>query len=974
MWLRIVHYCTALVTLTALSVVYQNLITPLLEPPPVEAIAMASRSIVRVDRSLHSLFPDGAWQRGNCRELKTSNMTLLFRDYEQQADDRLSLRPVTVIVGHGLSTERDANPIIIHAQQGAEITFTEPINVLGTGGKAPAIRGGRIAGEVRIQRAAGDRHRAFDLRTSNIGIGSKKIWTTDAIALQVGGATCSGRDLTIHLVAAATQAQGDAVLDRMELIYLDRLEVPIPSTAGKAPALVSVNCDGRLEYDFAIDVLSLYDAVSLRHQVPSQPPDEFHCDRLTVHLNDPINQSIKRESPLDWINEIAAEGSPAAAVLPSMDAEVIADSIRLQGAKGLLEARGKAGVQARFGGVSARLANLYYQFDTQAPERLGAIDVQGAGIVRVRDDQIPLRKLQWRDRFALFPVAAAGPGPHNGEFELQIDGELQAWLEDGGEIQADSLTGYLIPETDSSADPLGNLIPERFVASGKVRIDTPAIAADTDELFVEFVADPPSPNQPDGAQPAKPDSARAWTRQPPATAPMTPPVARPRPVVRGDAINAQLTRTAAGLSPTRLSVVGNVSAQHEITTAGQTLPVTFAGERLQLVQTGIQDVIQIVGSARDPARFDFGDGFFIGPEIQIWPTDNLVAIDSAGEFRMPTAALPQPLADPSQPPLRWTSPPHCRWSGAMRFDGRTALLTGGIEITAALVNDEQPWELALSGDRLRIDLQEGVQVRDVQTVRQASILAVSLLRSATRPVLVQAIQRAADGVVESKHLLSATKFTYSPAGGGALVGAGPGWYRNWMAATPSLAAGPVATASPALNRPAPLTGVHLTFTDAMRGDLTSRTLDFLRGVRVGVRPVNDWDQAFDASAMDRIAAGESTLDCEQLRIAVAPGLPPPATDLGLPTPWEVEAQRGVVFRTRSETGLISGTANRAVYDSSKQLFTAEGIPNQPAVVQRTDPQGKLELDLAVRTTTIHLGSMRIMNLVPERLVIPPRPQ
>jgi len=974
MWLRIVHYCTALVTLSGMSVVYQNLVTPLLQPPQIEAIPMANRSTARVDRSLHALFPRGAWQRSNCRELKTSNMTLLFREYEQKSDDRLILKPVTVIVGHGLSTEQQANPIIVDAQQGAEITFTEPINVLGAAGKAPAIQGGRIAGEVHIHRDADDRNHAFELQTSNIGIGRKKIWTTDTIEMHIGDATCVGRDLTIHLVAAASQARGDAALDRMELIYLDQLTFPLPSRSGADQAVVSVNCDGRLEYDFAIDVISLYDAVALTHQQPSLAPDEFRCDRLTINLHDPINESIERRGPLDWVTEIVAVGKPAAAVLPSLDADVVADSIRLDAAKGLLEARGSAGVQARFGGISARIANLYYQFDAQNPKQLGAIDVQGAGIVRVRDEQISLRKLQWRDRFALFPVSAATKGDLDSEFELQIDGDLHAWLSDGGEIQAASLTGHLIPDPTERVGETGNLIPERFVASGQVRIDTPAVSAETDQLFVEFVDDGRGPSSPVDADTETDEPPRDWARQPNDTTSITPPVARPRPVVRGDAINAQLLRGSDGLSPARLSIVGNVAAQHQITTGGQTLPVNFAGDRLQMVQSGNQDVVQIIGSQQQPARFDFGDGFFLGPEIQIWPTDNIISIDSAGEFRMPTAALPQGLPDQSDQNLQWSSPPHCRWGGAMRFDGRQALLSGGIQITAALINDRQPWDLVMSGDRLRIDLHEGVQVRDVQSMRSASVRGVSLLRSATRPVIVQATQRAADGVVESKHLLNAAKFTYSPAAGGELVGAGPGWYRGWFYSAPNQVNPGPSGRSGLVDRPQGLTGTHLTFADSMRADLASRTLDFLRGVRVGIAPVDSWEKSFDAAEMDTISQGESTLDCDQLRLAVAPGFTAGGNAGGLPTPWEVEAQRGVVFRTRNQNGLIEGTAHRAVYASSKQLFTAEGMPNQPAVVRQSNPQGQLELDLAVRTTTIHVGSMRIVNLVPERLVIPPPQQ
>ena len=40
-----------------------------------------------------------------------------------------------------------------------------------------------------------------------------------------------------------------------------------------------------------------------------------------------------------------------------------------------------------------------------------------------------------------------------------------------------------------------------------------------------------------------------------------------------------------------------------------------------------------------------------------------------------------------------------------------------------------------------------------------------------------------------------------------------------------------------------LTGIHLIFQHAMQGDLAAQTLEFFRGVRVGVRPVDSWDRA-----------------------------------------------------------------------------------------------------------------------------------
>ncbi len=166
-----------------------------------------------------------------------------------------------------------------------------------------------------------------------------------------------------------------------------------------------------------------------------------------------------------------------------------------------------------------------------------------------------------------------------------------------------------------------------------------------------------------------------------------------------------------------------------------------------------------------------------------------------------------------------------------------------------------------------------------------------------------------------------------------------------------------------------LTGIHLVFNDSMQGDMTGRNLDFLRGVRVAVRPVGSWDEDFDAKAMDAISMGDSTLDCDRLRFSVEPGYDDFSTDSRSPNPWEMEATSGVVFRTRNERGLLAVTASRAAYSSSKDLFTVEGAPNRAATFQQTLQDGSQGPEGAVRTMSIRPRTMKIENLVLERFNI-----
>ncbi|MGI9472647.1 MAG: hypothetical protein ACR2NZ_13990, partial [Rubripirellula sp.] len=330
---RLSQYTTAVIFFLALSVVYQNLITPMMEPPVVQQMPIAEGPAMgRTNDALSDLFAEGSWQRGVCKQLQTSDGMLLFQNWEQTNDNQWKLWPVTVVIGRGMSGVKQDAPVIIESGEGAEIQFTESLDVMSGG--APPIHRGRMIGPVHISRSESDVEGGRDLhiRTANVGIDNRKIWTTEAIEMSFGGARMLGRDLTIHLAGpTATGGDATAVLDRMELIYLDQLVMPlengglwqsksasndagklagasqtiglqpgVPATAAVAPqtsvdsprAMLSLQCGGRVEYDFAMDELSLSDSVALMHQVQGSLTDRFDCESLRLKLNDPTNELI----------------------------------------------------------------------------------------------------------------------------------------------------------------------------------------------------------------------------------------------------------------------------------------------------------------------------------------------------------------------------------------------------------------------------------------------------------------------------------------------------------------------------------------------------------------------------------------------------------------------------------------------------------------------------------------------------------
>ncbi len=1020
------HYISALLFLSVLAFVYHVLVVAWLRPPEVERVELAPAREFKVSDTLADLFPEGAWQREKCKRLQTADGMLLFQNWEQSSPDQWKLWPMTVVIGRGMKGSSTESPVVLEANEGAEIKFTGSLDVMSGG--APPIQRGRMIGVVQIRRLNPTTpSQSLYIRTANVGIDNQKIWTTEAIQMNLGKAKMIGRDLTIHLATNTSSPMASsgktAVLDRMELIYLEEFRMPLengglwpaasaiepaqPATPvdptsmlssapigntvqDDAPAEIQLQCSGRLEYDFAIDQLMLRDSVSLIHQIAGAKTDRFDCDTIELTFRDPSNKSIVRSSALDWLHRIKATGAPLAARLPNLDLEIYAGQIDMQASKGLVRADGIQGIEVHRAGIHARLESIVYQFDPASPETLGAIDARGIGIVTVDAANLPVRRMQWSEGFKMQPLGPITKDSIDSKVGFWIDGDVKTSLVDGGEFQANSVEGILKPNPNKTDSDAGNrLLPEQIAALGNVHLDTSSIQADTDQLRLFFVEpEPTATGMIEGNQTESPNSIRQLVTQPePGTTATTVPVARSRPTVQGNAITAKLVLSDGGIHAQDLSVVGSVNLTHTVQLGGQPMLAKLTGEQLRLIDGGGEDVLQLGSGVGAPARFELGDGYFIGPLIQIRPSDNIIWINEAGEFRIPSQALPSSLTsdmggedvpanrtakDESESKLTWTEPPLCRWQGEMVFDGKTATLTDGVEITASLINGREPWDVHVVGDRMEIILHDGVQVRDLQTMKTATVQRIDLLQSDARPLMISAVQRAPDGLTESKHRLHAEKLTLVPTGGGKLYGSGPGWYRCWTRGDQgSLKSG--GGAKPKIDRNQ-LTGIHLIFHDTMQGDMLNKSLDFMRGVRVGVRDVATWDDTFDAQTMDALSAGQSTLDCDHLRLGISPEAAAMPSIAGMPTPWETEAAGGVIFRTRNERGLFECSATRAAYSAAKDLFTMHGAPNRPALFRQQLPDGQPGPEGAVKSMSLKLKAMEVENLQPERFSIPAPPR
>ncbi|MCP4945722.1 MAG: hypothetical protein GY924_27555, partial [Planctomycetaceae bacterium] len=489
----------------------------------------------------------------------------------------------------------------------------------------------------------------------------------------------------------------------------------------------------------------------------------------------------------------------------------------------------------------------------------------------------------------------------------------------------------------------------------QVRISTDSVDAETDELLLFFDQTQFLSN----AKQSRPaGSARPSAVVSPSSVEPVVKKSHERQTIRGKRISAKLAvANDDRWAPQKVNVEGDVSIHYMHQHEGTSLPAKLTGEVLQYEGQLGSDVVQLQGKPQEPARLDVGDGFFLGPMIQLRPSQNILWMNSAGEFQLPTAMMQGPAESADPNALRWVNAPHCRWLGELLFDGNTVVLSEGIDITASVLSGGDAMDLHLTGDRLQVDLAGKVEMMKPSQMQGVEIQRVTITETQERPVEIQVLRLAAGENSQSKHLLYTRKLEFTPTDiGGVIKGFGPGWYRGWI---------------PAEEAPLPYTGVHLLFKDSMQARVETKTLDFLGGVRVGKRGVAGFDSPFfDASTMDSISVGDSTLDCDRIRVNADPAGSVAGAYGRNTSPWELEAVDGVVFRDMgAENGLLVGTASRVTYSNSKDLFKIDGAPNRPAFFELTNADGTPRAKGTVRTMTVRVSTKEVENMILESLDI-----
>ncbi|MDZ4851270.1 MAG: hypothetical protein SGI77_18430 [Pirellulaceae bacterium] len=556
------EYLRVLIPLVVMLAVYRLIAVPLIEPP-FKQIEPIAPSAVR-DRNApwwNEYFHDGTWQLNEPMMAETEQGTvLLFGKMETLAPDRIKLSPLTILipqkddeetVGAATSIPSKRQAIVFESPSGMEIQFHKPLN-RSLGGQVPPVKGGQMIGDIKIVSPPrkGDLNDGLLIESRDLRIDRRRIWTTEAVKMKIGSSYVEGRDLSIYLDQdlLSSKDQGSDSnesafngLDRLELIYVDRVHIDLPDnglfaerTPGAMgvtppkPAFAEVHCEGAFRFEFHQAIASLSTNVQLRHQVEGMPQDNFLCDGLDLHFvngnksKKPTvsgNPSLPDQS--DWtIDRIEAYGSNSTNPNdPARWVRLEAPSMQTRGQGRWLKVeldRGRIAFANHLPGVAPDDSSQVYleregmqvwspelEYEsqqlkisdpskapttiTEEPMSLGKLWAAGPGQAAVLSEDGDQWRLSWAKSLQLQPDGRSD--------RLTIDGSANARSERQGRFAADSvdiwlnrisenLVNYVASQTNGYQT--SSILPERMHAAGHVIVHTPSLRAQVTDMKFWF--------------------------------------------------------------------------------------------------------------------------------------------------------------------------------------------------------------------------------------------------------------------------------------------------------------------------------------------------------------------------------------------------------------------------------------------------------------------------------------------------------
>jgi lipopolysaccharide export system protein LptA len=953
--------------------VYALAAVPFIEPEielPDVAItdSVAPNYVERQRQWLQTLFLTGDWELTSPKILETPSCILLVKSYKNLPDGKMELRPCTAIFlseDPTLSVEEQRRQaIVMRASEGAILEFDAGSDLRQA--RIGKLIGGRLIGPVTIRSDYKEPGPHDDLlvHTSDVELNQQIVYTARPIDFQLGPNRGRGKRMQIDLASAGQS--GFRGMKSLEL--LQEVEVRLEPgnadvfpgnrpeqetrTGSRKQAPVEVRCRGPFRFDFEAHVATFREQVDVTRMNAVGPSDQLTCELLSILFDEQSNASATPgESPTSSLQpkRIDATGNPVIVRAPSNEMQGRGQQLEYDIATGGATFRGTQDVLLRQGHREIRARQVYGRPDETG--QLGEFRAQGAGQVRGTAPDGP------NQAFDATWTRSLNFRRHEGQQVLSVEGTAVVNLTGQGALHADEIHVWFNDAPKGAGQGGTSLSPDRMLAMGHVKIDSPQMTGNVNQMqawFEPAVAPPPpqaklvsarierqepppprvveelpapvmpTPTPLPPTEQSQPAVARpqAGPQQPSAAppaviAPAAPPAATPLPPaqrfhIEGDRLRMRM-RTYGQQTELSEAIVDDRVKLRELpsATAQQEGPLLVTGDQLHLVSARPGD--EIVTVYGRPAYVEARKLTLSSAAIKLNRGTNHLKTDASGVMTLPPGQGVEGMANNSSEPTEVT------WQGLMTFDGRVARFEKDVLV-------KRQWQQLRTAI---LDVLFSRQINFSETKESGPSPrrdpgqggSSDIDRIICRNGVWLENRTVKDARLETMDRLEMSEMTIVEATGD-MIGVGPGSVTSWRLGggdvMPGQANAPVPPAQSAIpegeKKDDAITYLNVLFQRQMKGNLRRHDMRFEGQVRSLYGPVPRWDATLDPDHPEGWGTRGMQLSCDRMTVTE---LPQVARDKAN---YELEADGNTLV----EGTAFTARAARLTFAQSKDLLVLEG--------------------------------------------------
>ncbi|MCH2177288.1 MAG: hypothetical protein MK106_00655 [Mariniblastus sp.] len=670
--------------------------------------------------------PADSWELQPCKSLDTADGKILFQDYSRnESDGTWDVYPFTMVLKprEVRTGQPPRPPLILRTEKRAKLRFSDGLQMGNqSGADSSKLEQAQLIGEVELFQAGTKANDEIYIKTSNVQITQRTIFTLAEVDFQFGKNHGQGRNLKIELshesINSNLKADFSSIngIRHLQLAYLDSMRLmprttSAPATATKAPlnpsrSGIEVTCDGSFKFDFYRNLAAFRDNVKVKQLDPSG--DNLTCQKLDLFFTDLADETVApRETEMlksDFeLREIIAAGSPAILSAHSQKSRIQGEYLRYDLENNNVEAR-SMGQQVEILQGPNRFVSQHLNYELSENDSLGKLNAFGAGLL-IREGDTPEDRFQarWKNHLTIRQSGRR-------QKVITLDGEASIQLDPQTIINSDTIRLLLweIPKLSSLGIPDGwDYQPSQLTTRGKVQVQSSELQGSANSLTANWPGNPrrtfptqtnpisrlkPAANPSITAAPGKEvNLVTAATNQtlrfgPPGTPHVAqrvsyaPTNSKPKETLhfQGQELNILLSDRNQTTEVTDLEISGNVKVWQMEKDRDNEPPkrtIELSGHRLKATpQSKKMYQLQISNQPNGkPATVISRDLVLSGPYICLDQNANRAWIEGPGSMIMNPTAMgsEQPNIPKPKSPADGLRDFQIKWQGGMIFDGNS---------------------------------------------------------------------------------------------------------------------------------------------------------------------------------------------------------------------------------------------------------------------------------------------------------------